>query len=89
MAGDSVQSERPTNAITCSDCGQACEVPFTPTPGRPVYCGRCFPKHRDSRAGGGARGPPRGRGGRSGHSTYSAPKRYTRSDYPGYNGPPE
>jgi len=32
-----------TKAI-CSDCGKECEVPFTPTEGRPVYCQDCLPK---------------------------------------------
>lgn len=30
----------------CSDCGQECEVPFLPAPGKPVYCRACFPKHK-------------------------------------------
>ena len=30
--------------VTCSDCGQTTEVPFVPTPGRPVYCRACFAK---------------------------------------------
>ncbi|MFH0748850.1 MAG: CxxC-x17-CxxC domain-containing protein [Candidatus Bathyarchaeota archaeon] len=34
------------NKVTCSDCGNECEVPFTPTQGRPVYCRDCFQKHR-------------------------------------------
>jgi len=29
---------------TCSDCGAPCEVPFRPTPGKPVYCNNCFKK---------------------------------------------
>ncbi len=27
---------------TCSVCGKACEVPFRPSPGKPVYCKECF-----------------------------------------------
>jgi len=27
---------------TCSECGQECEVPFKPTPGKSVYCFECF-----------------------------------------------
>ncbi|MHA2394680.1 MAG: CxxC-x17-CxxC domain-containing protein [Promethearchaeota archaeon] len=30
----------------CSDCGEDCEVPFKPTPGRPVYCRECYQKHK-------------------------------------------
>jgi CxxC-x17-CxxC domain-containing protein len=26
----------------CARCGQACQVPFEPTNGRPVYCSDCF-----------------------------------------------
>ncbi|HIH20830.1 TPA: hypothetical protein HA244_06190 [Candidatus Micrarchaeota archaeon] len=31
---------------TCSDCGQECEVPFEPSPGKPVYCRNCYQKHK-------------------------------------------
>ncbi|MFH0713419.1 MAG: CxxC-x17-CxxC domain-containing protein [Candidatus Micrarchaeota archaeon] len=50
---------REMHDATCSDCGAACKVPFTPTPGRPVYCNDCFSKHRDESP---SRGdyPPRG-----------------------------
>lgn len=27
---------------TCSECGQQTQVPFNPTPGKPVYCRDCF-----------------------------------------------
>src|SRR5579884_2354201 len=38
---------QPTSAgtrtsITCTKCGKAASVPFTPTPGRPVFCRDCF-----------------------------------------------
>lgn len=26
----------------CDKCGKPCKVPFQPTPGKPVYCSRCF-----------------------------------------------
>ena len=29
-------------SITCTKCGKAASVPFTPTPGRPVFCRDCF-----------------------------------------------
>jgi CxxC-x17-CxxC domain-containing protein len=32
----------------CSECGQATEVPFNPTPGKPVYCRDCFSNRRSS-----------------------------------------
>ena len=28
----------------CADCGNECEVPFQPTPGKPIYCKSCFRK---------------------------------------------
>ena len=35
--------------VTCSDCGEECEVPFKPTSSKPVYCSDCFKKEgRDS-----------------------------------------
>jgi len=40
----------------CAECGQACEVPFKPTTGRPVLCSHCF-KGKDGSA-------PRQSGGR-------------------------
>ena len=29
---------------TCTECKQACKVPFKPTEGKPVYCKECFAK---------------------------------------------
>ena len=37
---------REMHKATCADCGKECEVPFTPTEGRPVYCRDCWQKHR-------------------------------------------
>ena len=34
---------------TCSECGQACQVPFKPTEGKPVYCRDCYRKRRPPR----------------------------------------
>jgi CxxC-x17-CxxC domain-containing protein len=28
----------------CAECGTECEVPFRPTPGKPIYCKSCFRK---------------------------------------------
>lgn len=28
----------------CGKCGEKCEVPFQPTPGKPVFCDNCFEK---------------------------------------------
>jgi len=30
--------------VTCSSCGEKCEVPFKPTSSKPVYCAACFAK---------------------------------------------
>lgn len=32
-------------SATCSTCGKACEVPFRPSPDKPVYCSACFGKN--------------------------------------------
>ena len=37
---------RDMHSATCSDCGAACEVPFEPKEGRPVYCRDCYQKHK-------------------------------------------
>jgi len=31
-------------SATCSTCGKTCEVPFRPSPDKPVYCSACFGK---------------------------------------------
>ena len=30
----------------CVECGKACQVPFKPTEGKPVYCSECFAAKR-------------------------------------------
>ncbi|HLE96264.1 MAG TPA: CxxC-x17-CxxC domain-containing protein [Candidatus Thermoplasmatota archaeon] len=60
MAGPSRSTSanpRPNVPVTCSGCGAATTVPFTPTPGRPVYCRDCFAKKGPSMD---RHGPPRG-----------------------------
>lgn len=37
-------SQAVRTTINCSKCGKAASVPFTPTPGRPVFCRDCFAK---------------------------------------------
>ncbi len=32
--------------VTCSSCGEECEVPFKPTSDKPVYCSACFSKNK-------------------------------------------
>lgn len=49
------RSDRPQMyPATCSNCGNACEVPFKPTGSKPVLCNNCFrasggPDRRDDR----------------------------------------
>lgn len=41
--------DRPTmHEATCAQCGNACEVPFRPIPGRDVFCSNCFKRDDDS-----------------------------------------
>lgn len=51
----------------CDNCGKACQVPFRPTSGKPVYCSDCFekmggrserPERSDFRSGGSDRPRP-------------------------------
>lgn len=39
-----VPSDRPLFAAVCSACGKETQVPFKPTPGKPVYCRDCYAK---------------------------------------------
>lgn len=60
---DETSSPRPSEKddremfdATCSDCGEACKVPFKPTEGKPVRCKDCFMKNRPKRRFGGSGG---------------------------------
>lgn len=43
-------SRRPVemHSTVCDKCGKNCEVPFRPTPGKPVFCSNCFDRNTDS-----------------------------------------
>lgn len=41
--------QRQFHSAVCSECGQDTEVPFEPTPGKPVYCRDCFQARRSPR----------------------------------------
>ena len=41
---DDSRSESAT--VTCSDCGDECQVPFVPRTNKPVYCSDCFRQHK-------------------------------------------
>ena len=36
--------EKRMHPAICAECGNGCEVPFQPTPGKPIYCKTCFRK---------------------------------------------
>jgi len=40
---------REFHEAVCSSCGQMTQVPFRPTPGKPVYCRDCFQNVRSTR----------------------------------------
>jgi len=34
--------DRKMFSAVCDKCGKECQVPFQPTPGKPIYCDQCF-----------------------------------------------
>ncbi|MCX6743815.1 MAG: hypothetical protein NT116_06325, partial [Candidatus Parcubacteria bacterium] len=34
--------DRKMYSAICDKCGKECQVPFQPTPGKPIYCDQCF-----------------------------------------------
>ena len=40
--------QRTLYPATCSECGKETEVPFNPSPGKPVYCRECFQSRKAS-----------------------------------------
>jgi len=34
--------DRKMFSAICDKCGKECQVPFQPTPGKPIYCDQCF-----------------------------------------------
>lgn len=45
--------DRKMFSAICDKCGKACQIPFQPTPGKPVFCDACFSKEKPSGAKGG------------------------------------
>lgn len=43
---NSGRAPREMYTAVCSDCGAETQVPFRPTPGKPVYCRECFQNHK-------------------------------------------
>ncbi len=54
--GRSRDRDRKMYKAICDKCGKECQVPFQPTPGKPIYCDNCF--ERPSKGGGA--GAPKG-----------------------------
>ncbi|MCL4541920.1 MAG: zinc-ribbon domain containing protein [Chloroflexi bacterium] len=44
------RAPREMHQVVCSTCGRETEVPFAPTPGKPVYCRDCWEEKRGSRS---------------------------------------
>ena len=47
-AGGYGGGQRQLYPATCSECGKDTEVPFNPSPGKPVYCRDCFQSRKSS-----------------------------------------
>jgi len=45
-----MEEERKMYKATCSECNQACEVPFEPSADRPVKCKECYMKSKPKRS---------------------------------------
>lgn len=50
-------SDREMFETVCSDCGDACSVPFKPSSDKPVYCDKCFGKNKEVKTPKAAVGP--------------------------------
>jgi CxxC-x17-CxxC domain-containing protein len=59
-----MEEERKMYKATCSECGQACEVPFEPSEDRPVKCKECYMKSKPKRTFGNSNGRRPSFGGR-------------------------
>lgn len=40
--------QRTLYPATCSECGKDTEVPFNPSPGKPVFCRECFQSRKSA-----------------------------------------
>ena len=40
--------DRQMHDAVCANCGNTCQIPFRPSPGRDVFCSRCFEDKGDS-----------------------------------------
>lgn len=55
-------ASRGLHPAICTDCGRETEVPFRPSPGKPVYCRECFQRRGARPASRTAASPPEPRG---------------------------
>ena len=76
------RGEKQMFATTCSQCGNETEVPFQPTPGRPVLCRDCFNANKGggSSRGGCCRSPGQKAGGEKGCSAESGRRKEARRE---------
>ena len=44
--------KRASTEVECWDCHELALVDFQPAPDRPIYCGRCWQKHKSDSQGG-------------------------------------
>ncbi len=72
--GSRDDSRTESTTVICSDCGDACQVPFVPRTNKPVYCSDCFRDHKpgDSRDDRGSRYSRDDRGSRSSYGRESS-----------------
>ena len=49
--GSRDDSRTESTTVTCSDCGNECQVPFVPRTNKPVYCSDCFRQHKPDDSG--------------------------------------
>jgi len=46
------REDRQMHDVVCDECSADCQVPFKPTPGKPILCDTCFSKSRGKGRGG-------------------------------------
>jgi CxxC-x17-CxxC domain-containing protein len=68
---------------TCDNCGNACQVPFRPSGGKPVYCRDCY------RAMGGGEEQTFDRGHKMDSGERRHGKHFSHDRHPGHGGPGE
>lgn len=67
-------------SATCSECQKRCDVPFRPSPDKPVYCSACFGMKKSANE---SRGSEAGRGRNEKDSYHSERPSYVKTDRQG------